>query len=44
MGQWYREVLRFIDHMDMQEWVLALGALVIVGLVFLRGFGSRTNY
>jgi hypothetical protein len=38
------QVLRAIHHMDTQEWlvlsVLALG----LGVVFLRGFGSRTAY
>lgn len=44
MGQIYREVVRFIEHMDAQEWVLALLGVVVVGLVCMRGFGSRSNY
>lgn len=44
MEQFYREVMRFIQHMDTQEWVLALIGVVIVGLFCMRGFGSRSNY
>lgn len=44
MGHFYRDVMRFIEHMDRQEWVLALIAVVVVGLVCMRGFGSRSNY
>ncbi|MFH1921214.1 MAG: hypothetical protein ABIP48_15205 [Planctomycetota bacterium] len=44
MGQFYREVMRFINHMDMQDWAVALVGVVIVGFVCLRGFGSRSNY
>lgn len=44
MGQLYREAMRFIEHMGLQEWLLALIAVVLVGLVCMRGFGSRSNY
>ena len=44
MGKCYREVMRFIEHMDTQEWLLVLFAAVIAGLLCMRGFGSRSNY
>lgn len=44
MGQFYREVVRFVEHMDTQQWVLTLLGVVVVGLVCMRGFGSRSNY
>ena len=44
MGHFYREVMQFIQHMDAQQWVLALLAMVLVGLFCMRGFGSRSNY
>ena len=44
MRQFYREVMQFVEHMDTQEWVLALMAVVVVGLVCMRGFGSRSDY
>ncbi len=44
MRHCYREVMRFIEGMGIQEWLLVLFAAVIVGLVCMRGFGSRSNY
>ena len=44
MSQYYREVMRFINHMDTQDWAAALVAVVIVGLICMRGFGSRSDY
>ncbi len=39
-----REVLRYVDRMGPQEWLIALALVVLVGLVAMRGFGSRTSY
>ncbi len=39
-----RESLRAIDRLGPTEWVLVLGAVILVGLVCMRGFGSRSNY
>lgn len=44
MGPWYRTVMRFFEQMGIQEWLLALFAVVIVGVFCLRGFGSRSKY
>ena len=44
MAQMWRHIMRFVEQMDKQEWVLALAGVVIVGLVCLRGFGSRSKY
>jgi hypothetical protein len=44
MGQFCREVMRFIERMDAQDWLLALLAVVVVGLICMRGFGSRSDY
>jgi hypothetical protein len=44
MGPWYWTVMRFVEQMDIQEWLLALFGVVIVGLFCLRGFGSRSKY
>ena len=38
------EVLRLIDRMGTQEWLYVLTGVVVAGLVFLRGFGSRSGY
>lgn len=42
--RYYNQLMRFILGMDMREWALALGAMILLGVVFLRGFGSRRDY
>jgi hypothetical protein len=42
--RYYNQLMRFIFSMDMREWALALGAMILLGVVFLRGFGSRKSY
>jgi len=42
--RYYNEVMRFVLGMEMREWALALGAMILLGVVFLRGFGSRKDY
>ncbi len=40
----YRGLMRAIERMGPQEWVLALGGLVLVSWICLKGFGSRSSY
>ena len=40
----WREVWQFINGLDAQEWLFVLLGVVVIGLICLRGFGSRTNY
>ena len=44
MGKYVREVIRFLEQLDTQEWVLVLLGLVVVGFLCMRGFGSRSDY
>ena len=44
MSHFSRDVIRFIERMDSQDWLLTLVAVVVVGLFCMRGFGSRSNY
>ena len=44
MGNYCRQVLRFLEQLDTQEWVLVLMGLVVVGFLCMRGFGSRSDY
>ncbi len=37
-------VMRFIERMDTQEWAIVLAAMIVVGFLCMRGFGSRANY
>jgi hypothetical protein len=44
MNHLINDVMRTIDRMGTEEWALALGGLIIVGLICMRGFGSRSGY
>ena len=44
MGKYLREIVRFLEQLDTQEWVLILLGLVVVGFLCMRGFGSRSDY
>jgi hypothetical protein len=37
-------VTRTASHLDRQQWVILSFVVLVVGVVCLRGFGSRTNY
>jgi len=49
-SMWYKwdyylhYLLRKLEHLDPQEWLLVLVAAIFIGMVCLRGFGSRSNY
>ncbi len=44
LSQFFRDAGRFVDNMTVQQWLYALVAVILLGLVCLRGFGSRSNY
>ncbi len=44
MGHIYREVMRFLIQMDAQEFLFVLMGLAVLGMICLRGFGSRSSY
>ncbi len=44
MGKYVHKFFVFIEQLDTQEWVLVLMALVVVGFVCMRGYGSRSDY
>jgi hypothetical protein len=44
MDQLVRNALHRLDSLGPQGWALVLGAMILVGIVFLRGFGSRSQY
>ena len=37
-------VTRFATQLDRQQWVILSFVVLVVGMICLRGFGSRTNY
>ena len=44
MGHIWRELLRYIDRMGTWEWSLALAAMIVVAVICMRGYGSRSRY
>jgi len=44
VGHYCDEALRWINGMDTQQWFYVLVCAIIVGLVCLKGFGSRSGY
>ena len=42
--RYFNRVMRMVEQMDMQDWGIALAAMILFGVVFLRGFGSRKDY
>lgn len=43
---WYyiHQVQQAAGHLNKQAWFLVLVATVVVGMICLRGFGSRSGY
>ncbi len=44
MSRFWNGMMRAIDGLNSQEWGLILAAMIVVGLICLRGFGSRSQY
>ncbi len=44
MGHVWRQLMCYIDHMGSWEWSLALAAMIVVAVVCMRGYGSRSQY
>lgn len=44
MTHYWQALMRGIDHMHTQHWLLALVVAVVIGALCMRGFGSRSTY
>ncbi len=44
MLELWRRVMHYAGRMGPQEWLLVLVAVIVVGLICMRGYGSRSNY
>jgi len=44
VDHYWHEIVRFIDRMGPQEWVLVLAAMIVVAAICMRGYGSRSQY
>ena len=40
----FRTLTNFIVRLDVQEWAIVGVCLVAVGVMCMRGYGSRSNY
>ncbi|MGA2068361.1 MAG: hypothetical protein ABSG86_25535 [Thermoguttaceae bacterium] len=44
MQHLFTYLMRWIETSSPQQWAMALALVIVVGLVCLRGFGSRSQY
>ena len=44
MGRIADEVLSLVNHMEPQHWVFVLAGVIVVGVVCMKGMGSRSHY
>jgi hypothetical protein len=44
MSELWTIVVRWFMSLNMQEWFLVLVSIVVVGSMWLRGYGSRSEY
>jgi hypothetical protein len=44
MNYLWREIMHYANRMGPSEWFLVLAAMIVVGVVCMRGFGSRSQY
>ena len=44
MDHLWRETMYYVNGMGSHQWELVLAAMILVALVCMRGFGSRSQY
>jgi hypothetical protein len=44
MSRYIWEIEHYMLHLGPKGWFVVLGVLVILGVLCLRGFGSRSHY
>jgi hypothetical protein len=44
MWKYYNQAMNSIAHFNNQDWFLIMIGVVIVGMVCMKGFGSRSGY
>ncbi len=44
LSHYLDQLTRYVSHMGVQQWLLVLVGVIVVGLMCLRGYGSRSNY
>lgn len=44
MWQLFDDFLRYVDHMSRGEWLVLVAVCLVIGLLCMKGLGSRTSY
>lgn len=44
MGHLLRDVLRYVENMNAQEWIVFAAVGIIIGVLCMRGLGTRSNF
>jgi hypothetical protein len=44
MGELYRQTMHLVNQMSTQQWLLVAAVGLVVGLLCMRGLGSRSSY
>ena len=44
MMSWYHSFWRSINMFGLNEWLIVLGVLFVIGAFCMKGFGSRKDY
>lgn len=44
MSHIWHQIVRYVERMGPQEWLFVLAAMILVAIVCMRGFGSRSRY
>lgn len=40
----HQAIMNAINRMDMQQWAALAALVVVIGLICMRGYGSRNKY
>jgi hypothetical protein len=44
MSTYLYDLMRWTDHMGRAEWLIALAAVIFIGILCLRGIGARSHF
>jgi hypothetical protein len=44
MGEFCRDLFSYIDHMGRGEWFFIAAVGLVIGILCMRGLGSRSSY
>jgi hypothetical protein len=44
MSSFWHGIVHYVDRMGAQQWFFVLAAMIVVAVVCMRGFGSRSQY